>query len=400
MIQIAVLGFGTVGAGVGRVLAENAAAVSRRTGEEVFLKSILDPRPLKEPEWAEKQVSDFSVIENDPEITIVVETIGGVDAALDFTRRALKKGKHVVTSNKELVAQHGQELLALAKERGVRYLFEASVGGGIPILHPLRQCLCANELTQVTGILNGTTNYILTRMIRAGVSFEEALGEAQQKGYAERDPSADIEGRDACRKICILASLCFGRHLLPHQVPTVGITGVTEQDVACGKAAGCRVKLLGRAVKGEDGRVCAFVEPHFVPEADPLSGVEDVFNAISVTGNAIGDVMFYGRGAGAMPTASAVVSDVMELARGGDTGPALCWNEGGDDWVASPAAFATPWCVRVKGELAPPRDWRSLAWDEPGESVLVTPPLTADALHANLGTVRILAAYRILSPQA
>ncbi len=251
----------------------------------------------------------------------MVETIGGATVALDFTTRALKAGKSVVTSNKELVATHGYELLQLAQEHGVSYLFEASVGGGIPILRPLTSCLAANELTQVTGILNGTTNYILTRMIKAGLTFEQALKEAQDNGYAEKDPTADVDGHDACRKICILAALAFGQHVYPDQVPTEGIRDVTLEDVAYADSCGYKIKLLGRAIREPEGKVCAFVAPHLVPASNPLSGVEDVFNAIAVTGNAIGDVMFYGRGAGKLPTASAVVADVIDIAKDLKTGP-------------------------------------------------------------------------------
>ena len=228
------------------------------------------------------------------------------------------------------------------------YLFEASVGGGIPIIRPISQCLAANELTGITGILNGTTNYILTRMIRAGLSFEDALKEAQEKGYAERDPSADIEGWDACRKICILSSLAFGRHIYPGQVPTEGITGITLADVAYADSLQKKIKLLGRAVRRADGKVCAYVAPHLVSEESPLANVEDVFNAISVQGDAIGDVMFYGRGAGKLPTASAVVADVMDAARHIKTKKYISWAEGGPDAVFSADTVASRWYVRLE----------------------------------------------------
>ena len=232
MVNVAILGFGVVGSGVAEVLDTNERHIEGKVDDLIRLKYILDVRDFPDSPFAGKVVHDFSVIEQDPEVSIVVETIGGAKAALDFTRRALQAGKSVITSNKELVAEHGCELLRLAQEKGVSYLFEASVGGGIPIIRPLNQCLAANEIEEITGILNGTTNYILTRMIRAGLSFDEALREAQANGYAEQDPTADIEGHDACRKICILASLAFGRHIYPRQVPTEGITGVTLADVA------------------------------------------------------------------------------------------------------------------------------------------------------------------------
>lgn len=400
MINIAVLGFGTVGAGVGQVLRANGEAIARRVNEPVELKYILDLRADPSSPWADRFVTDFSIIEADPAVSIVVETIGGANAALEFTRRALRAGKHVVTSNKEVVAQHGQELLALAKEHGVRYLFEASVGGGIPIIHPLYQCLCANEISRISGILNGTTNYILTRMIGAGLSFDQALTEAQEKGYAERNPAADVEGHDACRKICILAAICFGRHITPDQVPTKGITGVTKEDVTAAQAAGCKVKLLGRAIRQEDGRVCAFVEPHFVPLEDPLAGVEDVFNAIAVTGNAIGDVMFYGRGAGALPTASAVVADVMDVARGMDPKFDLGWAPGGADWVAPAEELAGPWCIRLEGEGKTLPGGTPVAHAIKGQTLLRIPAMTPKGLQEALGGTVALAAYRILEHHA
>ena len=347
MVNVAILGFGTVGSGVAEVLTGHENSIERKAGGLIRLKYILDVREFSDSPFADKFVKDFSVIENDPEVDIVVETIGGATVALDFTRRALMAGKSVVTSNKELVAAHGYELTQLAKEKGVCYLFEASVGGGIPIIRPLSQCLAANEILEIYGILNGTTNYILTRMIRAGLSFDAALKEAQDNGYAERDPSADVEGRDACRKICILAAIAFGRHIYPHQVPTQGITGITLADVDYAESAGKKIKLLGRAIRSGDGKVCAYVAPHLVDQSDPLAGVEDVFNAISVRGDAIGDVMFYGRGAGKLPTASAVVADVMDVARNMGSRKALSWEPGGDDTVCDEAALASRWYVRA-----------------------------------------------------
>lgn len=301
MVNVAILGFGVVGSGVAEVLDTNERHIEGKVDDLIRLKYILDVRDFPDSPFAGKVVHDFSVIEQDPEVSIVVETIGGAKVALDFTRRALQAGKSVITSNKELVAEHGCELLRLAQEKGVSYLFEASVGGGIPIIRPLNQCLAANEIEEITGILNGTTNYILTRMIRAGLSFGDALREAQANGYAEQDPTADIEGHDACRKICILASLAFGRHIYPRQVPTEGITGVTLADVAYADSCGKKLKLLGRAIRRTDGKVCAYVAPHLVDRENPLSGVEDVFNAIAVRGNAIGEVMFTAGGRASCP---------------------------------------------------------------------------------------------------
>lgn len=365
MVNVAILGFGTVGSGVAEVLTKNSDSIARRTNDLINLKYILDIHDFPDSPYADKFVKDFAQIEQDPEVDIVVETIGGATFAKEYTQRALKAGKSVVTSNKELVATYGYDLLQIAKEKKVSYLFEASVGGGIPIIRPLNQCLAANELQEICGILNGTTNYILTRMIKAGLPFETALKEAQDNGYAERDPSADIEGHDACRKICILAAIAFGRHVYPEQVPTQGITGVTLADVDYADAAGKKIKLLGRAIKNDDGTVTAYVAPHLVDQSDPLSGVEDVFNAIKVRGDAVGDVMFYGRGAGKLPTASAVVADVIDAAKHIHTKKYLDWDQGGADVCKGPDDLRSCWYVRANG--------------------------TADAAKAALGDVSFLA---------
>ncbi|WP_191379447.1 homoserine dehydrogenase [uncultured Flavonifractor sp.] len=402
MVNVAILGFGVVGSGVAEVLATNGPHIDQKVDDLIRLKYILDVRDFPDSPFAGKVVHDFSVIENDPEVSIVVETIGGAKAALDFTRRALRAGKSVVTSNKELVAEHGCELLALAAEQGVSYLFEASVGGGIPILRPLNQCLAANEIEEITGILNGTTNYILTRMIRGGLSFDAALKEAQANGYAEQDPTADIEGHDACRKICILASLAFGRHIYPRQVPAEGITGVTLSDVAWAEACGKKLKLLGRAIRQADGRVCAYVSPHLVDVENPLAGVEDVFNAIAVKGNAIGDVMFYGRGAGKLPTASAVVADVIDAAKHRDEKKRVFWAEGGEDTTVSPDGLASAWYVRGSGDAgavqaALPGARLLARADAPaGEFALVTPPMTRAELDGKLAGAEPLSVFRLL----
>ena len=352
MVNVAVLGFGTVGSGVAEVLTTNGSLIAQRVNDQVRLKYILDVRDFPDSPYKDCFVKDFSVIENDPEVDVVVETIGGATVALDFTTRALKAGKSVVSSNKELVATHGYDLLQLAKANGVSYLFEASVGGGIPILRPLMTCLQANAISEVTGILNGTTNYILTRMIRAGLTFEQALKEAQDNGYAEKDPTADVDGHDACRKICILAALSFGEHVYPDQVRAEGIRNVTLADVAYADSCGCKIKLLGRAIHQEDGKVCAFVAPHLVSGSNPLAGVEDVFNAIAVRGNAVGDVMFYGRGAGKLPTASAVVADVIDIAKDLKKDHRNQWGPGAKDLVVSADGLASRWYVRVDTTLA------------------------------------------------
>ena len=347
MINVAILGFGTVGSGVAEVIYNNKALIADYMGEEVALKYVLDVHDFPDSIFADRVIHDFSIIEQDPEVDVVVETIGGARIALEFTRRALMAGKSVVTSNKELVATHGVELMKIAEEKQVSYLFEASVGGGIPVIRPMCQCLAANRIEEIYGILNGTTNYILTRMIRAGLSFEDALKEAQQKGYAEQDPTADIEGADACRKICILASLAVGRHIAPEYIPTEGITGITLQDVDFAKRAGMKIKLLGRMIRREDDKVCAYVAPHLVAEDTPMANVVDVFNAINVRGNAVGDVMFYGQGAGKMATASAVVADILDAAKRKQSRKRCFWTEGGADAVYSLSEVKNRWYVRA-----------------------------------------------------
>ncbi len=327
------MGFGTVGSGVAEILLKNSRSVADRAGEPVELKYILDVRDFPASPFSSLLTKDFSVIEQDPEISVVCETIGGVGVAYDFTVRLLKAGKSVVTSNKELVATKGPELMALAVENKVSYRYEASVGGGIPIIRSLYDSLAGNEITSVRGILNGTTNYILTKMINDGLSFETALSQAQKLGYAERDPSADVGGADACRKISILSSIAFGKYVDPASVNTVGITDITLDDVRECEARGAVIKLLGSARLTEDGRLAVRVAPAVVDENDPLGNVEGVYNAITVTGNALGDVMFYGQGAGKLPTASAVVADIIECVKKTKNEKLRLWSTGDADFV-------------------------------------------------------------------
>ena len=352
MINVAVMGFGTVGSGVVELMATNHDKIAASAAAEIAVKYVLDVRDFPDSPFADLVVHDFSIIENDPDVSIVVETIGGTGVALDFTRRALLAGKNVVTSNKELVAAHGHELLAIARERNLNYLFEASVGGGIPILRPISQCLAANEIEEIYGILNGTTNYILTRMYEGGAKFEDALKEAQTKGYAEANPAADIEGRDTCRKICILSDLAFGRQIDPEQVPTRGITEVDAQDVAILAPARAVIKLIGRAVR--TGKDCAAicVEPFVVMPTNQLNTVRDVFNGIVVRGNATGDTMFYGRGAGKFPTASAVVADVIDAAKHFRARKYVDWSDGGEDAVTPHELIKDRWYVRGGAEIS------------------------------------------------
>ncbi|HOQ07001.1 MAG TPA: homoserine dehydrogenase [Clostridiales bacterium] len=314
MMDIAILGYGVVGSGVAEVIRKNGQSIADRAGEQIRVKKILDIRDFPDSPDRELMTKDPEEIFGDPEIKIVVETIGGTGAAQEFTKRALSAGKHVVTSNKELVAVHGPELLKLAADNGVSYLFEASVGGGIPIIRPLSQCLAANIINGITGILNGTTNYILTKMRRENCSFEEALRNAQQNGYAEADPTADVEGHDTCRKIAILSSIAYNEYVDCSRIHTEGISGITLADMLYADAMNSVIKLI--AVSRREGdRIFARVSPAVVSKEHPLAGVEDVFNAIVVSGDAIGDAMFYGRGAGKLPTASAVVADVIDIVK-------------------------------------------------------------------------------------
>lgn len=314
-MKIAVMGFGTVGSGVVELVQKHRTTVSAKTPETIEVAYILDIRDFPGSEYASLLTKDINDILNDDSVGIVVETMGGLKPAYDFVKAALSKGKSVVTSNKELVAAKGSELLALARANGANFLFEASVGGGIPLIRPLCQCLTANDVTEINGILNGTTNYILTKMIYEGDTFESALSEAQALGYAEKDPTADVEGLDAGRKIAILCSIVSGTHVLPSSVHTEGISRITLRDVANAEKAGCVIKLIATAKKCRNGKYVCVVSPAFVRKTSLLADVNGVFNAVMVRGDAVGDVMFYGPGAGRLPTASAVVADVIDCAR-------------------------------------------------------------------------------------
>lgn len=314
MIQVAVMGYGTVGSGVVEVIEKNKEEINKKSNEALNIKYILDLRDFPGDPYEDKIVHDVEVILNDPEVQIICETMGGLKPAYEFTKRALMSGKSVCTSNKELVATHGPELIRIAHEHTCNYLFEASVGGGIPIIRPLNYSLTAEKIDAISGILNGTTNYILTKMEREGAAFEEVLKEAQEKGYAERNPEADVEGYDACRKIAILSSLMCGKNVRYQDIYTEGITKITADDFKYAKVMDCTIKLLGLA-KEENGGLYAMVSPFLISKSHPLSMVNDVFNAVCVHGNMLGDSMYYGRGAGKLPTASAVVSDVVDCAR-------------------------------------------------------------------------------------
>ena len=333
MIEIAILGHGVVGSGVVEVLATHKDSILKRAQNEINIKYILDLKEFPDSPFADRFTKNFEDIIQDDDVKIVVEVMGGLHPAFEFVKQCLEKGKSVVTSNKELVASKGAELLKIAKEKNVNFLFEASVGGGIPIIRPIHQCLAANDVIEIAGILNGTTNFILTKMIRDQMSFEDALALAQKLGYAERNPAADIEGDDACRKICILASLAFGKHVYPDQVHTEGITKVTLGDVEYAEAWGGVIKLIGRVKMMDDHRIQIIVCPMLIPRESQLANVDDVFNGIMVRGDATGDVVFYGKGAGKLPTASAVVADVIDCAKHMHARKNLFWSDSVDNYV-------------------------------------------------------------------
>ncbi len=353
-MKVAVMGYGTVGSGVVEVIETHQGVIKKRTGGKALeVAHILDLRDFPGDEHEALFTKDFNDILNDDEVKVVAEAMGGVNPAYDFTLKLLKAGKSVVTSNKELVAQKGVELLKTAKENGVNYLFEASVGGGIPIIRPMDQCLAANNIEGIAGILNGTTNFILTKMIEDKMEFSKALKLAQDYGYAEKDPTADIEGFDACRKVCILASLAFGKHVYPNQVETEGISNITLEDVAYVASVNGVIKLLGQIKYLDDDKIAAFVSPAVVFNGSQLASVNDVFNAILVRGDAVGDVCFYGRGAGKLPTASAVVADVVDAAKHTERRKIFGWGEGSENYVVDHKdVLKMPFYVRARGSSA------------------------------------------------
>ena len=314
MVNIAVLGYGTVGSGVVEVINTNHESINKRAGQEINIKYVLDLRDFPGDPVQEVLVHDYEIIANDPEVDIVVEVMGGIEPAYTFVKRALESGKSVCTSNKALVAKHGPELMEIAKEKNINFLFEASCGGGIPIIRALNGSLTADEVDEITGILNGTTNYMMYKMATEGSDFDVVLKEAQQKGYAEADPTADVEGYDACRKIAILSSLAYGKFLNYENVYTEGITKITTEDMKYAKKMNMAIKLLASS-KREGESFSAIVAPMLLSENHPLCNVNDVFNAVFVRGNMLGDAMFYGSGAGKLPTASAVVADVVDEAK-------------------------------------------------------------------------------------
>ena len=349
MAKVAIMGYGTVGSGVYDIIKMNSDKLCRSAnGEPVELKYILDIRDFNDHPEKELFTKDFNDILNDSEVSVAAEVMGGLHPAYEFTKSLLSAGKSVVTSNKELVATYGTELLDIAAKNNVNYLFEASVGGGIPIIRPMHQCLTANNIERIAGILNGTTNYILYQMIKNGKTFNDALGDAQANGYAERNPAADIEGHDACRKIAILASLASGKTVDYSDIPTCGITEITLDDVKSAENADGVIKLIGYAKFLENGKIFSFVEPMFVKNSNLLSDVDNVFNAIMVTGDCVGNVMFYGAGAGKMPTASAVVADVVDSVKHKERCKKISWEKQAENIMAENDDVKFSYFIRCK----------------------------------------------------
>lgn len=404
MINVAVLGYGTVGSGVVEVLTTNSESIAKRVGDTINIKYVLDLREFPGDPVEKVLVHDFDTIINDDEIDIVVEAMGGINPAYSFAKASLERGKSYCTSNKELVAKYGPELLALAKEKGKNFLFEASVGGGIPIIRPLNQSLTADEIMEITGILNGTTNYILTKMSKEGLAFDTVLKEAQELGYAERNPAADVEGYDACRKIAILSSLAYGQHVDFEDIYTEGITKITDADFKYASKLGLTIKLFGKSRRVGD-KFYAMVAPFMISSDNPLYSVNGVLNGILVKGNVIGDVMFYGAGAGKLPTASAVVADVVDAAKHIKTNIMTLWSSKKlvlDDIKNSSKKFF----VRIEGAADSAASKAAEVFGEgtkvvtledmPGEFAVITPSMTeAEYEKAAAGMPGIITRIRL-----
>lgn len=352
MVSIAVMGHGVVGSGVVEILLTHKQKLFAHLGEEIYVKKVLDLREFPDSPIADRFTKSFDDIINDLEIRVVVEVMGGINPAYDYVKRSLKAGKSVVTSNKELVAAHGAELLELARQENVNFLFEASVGGGIPIIRPMNQCLVANNVDEIAGILNGTTNFILTKMIEDGMQFDDALKLAQDLGFAERNPAADIEGHDACRKICILASLAFGKHVYPDAVHTEGITNITLEDVKFAEKFGCVIKLISRVKKLDNGKIDIITAPMLVPNKSQLANIDYEFNGIMVRGDCTGDVVFYGKGAGKLPTASAVCADIVDCCMHLKKRRFLFWADGDGSNIISVDDSVFKMYLRLNGDNA------------------------------------------------
>ena len=404
MVSVAIMGHGVVGSGVAEILLTHKQKLFSSLGEEIYIKKVLDLREFPDSPIANRFTKDFEEIINDLEIRVVVEVMGGLNPAYDFVKRCLKAGKSVVTSNKELVAAHGAELLAIAKEENVNFMFEASVGGGIPIIRPMNQCLVANNVREVAGILNGTTNFILTKMIEDGMPFDDALKLAQDLGFAERNPAADIEGHDACRKICILASLAYGKHVYPDSVHTEGITHITLNDVKFAKEFGYVIKLIGRVKKLEDGKIDILTAPMLVPFKSQLSNIDYEFNGIMVRGDCTGDVVFYGKGAGKLPTASAVVADVVDCCKHLKARRFLFWADGDGSNIISYKDSVSAMYLRLSGTDAEAKAAKvfgdTVSVRSNNEVAVLTTEMTYSAFEEKCGALKecgieVLSAIRI-----
>ena len=407
MISVALMGHGVVGSGVAEILYTHKQKLFAAIGEEIDLKHILDLREFPDSPFADRFTKDFNVIADDIEVRVVVETMGGLHPAYEFVKECLSRGKSVVTSNKELVAAYGAELLSIASQQSANFLFEASVGGGIPIIRPINQCLVANNVSEIAGILNGTTNFILTKMFYEGMGFDEALKLAQELGYAERNPEADVEGHDACRKICILASLAFGKHIYPDAVHTEGITKITAADVAYAESWGGVIKLIGSVKKLGRDCIDIIVAPMFVPSHSQLSSIDDVFNGIMVRGDCTGDVVFYGKGAGKLPTASAVVADVVDCIKHLKTRKYLSWADSDNSSVLPYEQSVRAMYVRgVADDAAAAYDEAKAVFGEihqlcrenapQGELAFITEPMEFRCFEKRLAEVKSLKAESVI----
>lgn len=396
MVKIAVIGFGNIGGGLVQLVEKNKQLILKDTGKEVEVKYIVDIRDFTGHPLEHKIIKDFNIVLNDPEVSIVAEMIGGSHPAFDFSIAALKAGKHVVSSNKEVVANFGEVLLETAEKNGVAYLFEAAVGGAIPIIRPMRQSLSSDNIISVNGILNGTTNYMLTSMLENGKTFDEALKKAQELGYAEANPSADVDGIDACRKICILSALAYGKIYNSEAVHTEGIRNITKRDTGDAEKLNAAIKLIGRTEKTADGKVFIIVSPRMVTADSPLSHVNDVFNGILVSGEAVGELMFYGKGAGSIPTAGAVLADVIEVVKHLDVGqiPTSKWERADDSTLADYKSVPMVFYCRVKGEKLP-SGVKAVSFDD-GESSFVSEKMTQYELEKLLSGFEVTSVIRFV----
>ena len=402
MANVAIMGFGTVGSGVYEIIKNDAKLVKSNSNDEsIVVKRILDIRDFSDHEDAHLFTDKFEDILNDESISVVVEVMGGLHPAYEFTKELLLAGKSVVTSNKELVATYGTELLSIACEKNENYLFEASVGGGIPIIRPIHQCLTANKIEKIAGILNGTTNYILNEMFKKGKKFEDALEDAQKKGYAEKNPAADIEGHDACRKIAILASLASKQEVDYKNIPTEGIVNITSEDVKYAEAANCVIKLIGYAAFNEEGKLYSRVCPMLISNDEPLSSVHGVFNAVMVKGNNVGNTMFYGRGAGKLPTASAVVADVIDAVKHIERSKKIAWKKPEGDMMVSPDEMIFRFFVRTGDSLENAKNifkmQKTFEIGISGEFGFITEPVTEGEFRNKLGSLsNVLSVIRVM----